>query len=115
MKIIKCSFLFGLLFTVSGCTSVTVIPQIGDMRTVITNASTEKEAVDLANKKARRTCALQNQNIKIIDLDTVYQGIDASQKALVTLAKSVLPKDKTSSPYTPEGYTYKATLTFKCV
>jgi len=85
------------------------------MQTVITNAKTENEAVKIANDRARRICSLQNQTIKIIDLDTMYQGVDSSQQALANLAQRVLPKEKTSSPYIPDGYTYKATLTFKCV
>ncbi len=115
MKVIKYSFLLGLLLTTNACTSITIIPPVGDMQTVIANASTEKEAVGIANNRARRTCTVQNQTIKIIDLDTTYQGIDPAQKTLAKLAENILPKDKTSRSYTPDGYTYKATLTFRCI
>lgn len=114
MKIIKHFFILGSLLTLNGCTSTTVIPQIGDLHTVISNASTENEAVKIATDRANRICTIENQKIKMIDLETVYQGNDPDQKALVKLAEHVLPKNKTSGPYTPENYTYKATLTFKC-
>jgi hypothetical protein len=92
-----------------------MIPQIGNMQIIITNAKTENEAVKIANDKAHRTCTAQGQKLKIIDLDTVYQGNDPDQKALVNLAKQILPANKTSGLFTPENYTYKATLTFKCL
>jgi len=115
MKTIKYTIYLVILLTLGACTSTTVIPQMGDMQTVITNAKTENEAVKIANDKARRICAVQNKEIKIIDLDTIYQGNDPNQQALVNLAKRILPDNKTSSPYTPENYTYKATLTFRCM
>ena len=115
MKTIKYVLLFSSLFMITACTSSTIVPAIGDMQTVITNASTEKEAVREANLRARRICNIRNQTINIIDLDTIYQGADPAQKALTKIAENVLPKNKTSSPYTPEGYTYKATITFKCI
>ncbi len=107
--------MLGLLFTINACTSTSIIPQIGDMQTVITNASTEKEAINSASFAAQRICATRHQTLKIIDLDTVYQGADQAQKTLVNLAEKVLTNSKTSSPYTPEGYTYKTTITFKCI
>lgn len=85
------------------------------MRTVIANASTENDAIKLANDRARRICTLQNQTIKIIDLDTRYLGADAKQKTLIKLAQNMLPKNETSSPYNPKNYTYKATLVFRCI
>ena len=115
MKTIKYLLSLSLFFTINACTSTTIIPQIGDMQTIITNARTEQEAIREANIQARRACNIYDQTLKIIDLDTIYQGADQTQKALIKLAENVLPKNKTSSPYTPEGYTYKATITFKCI
>jgi hypothetical protein len=115
MKTIKYFLLLGLFFSVNGCTSTTMVPPIGELQTIITNANTEAEAIRIANIQARRACNVYNQTLKIIDLDTVYQGVDPAQKALIKLAENVLPSGKTYKPYTPDGYTYKATITFKCV
>lgn len=116
MKITKYILPLGLLIALVACTSTTVIPQIGDMQTVIAHAKTENEAVKAANDQANRVCTtLQNQKLKIIDLDTIYQGNDPNQKSLVSLAKKILPENKTSGPFVPENYTYKATLTFRCI
>lgn len=115
MKIINPLFTFGLFLAINGCSSITVIPGTGSLQTAIVNAYKENDAIRLANEKARQICIVQNQKLKVIDLDTVYQGLDPDQKMLNKLAETVLPKSKTSPPYTPKDYTYKATLTFRCV
>lgn len=115
MKIIRYLLSLSLSLVIGGCTSVTTLPPTGEMRTVIANASKENDAVKLASDRAQNICVMQNQKLKIIDLDTTYEGMDASQKALDNLARKVLPNDKTNAAYDQSGYTYKATLTFKCI
>lgn len=115
MKPQKAALIILTTLLVASCETTTLIPPIGNMQTVIANASTENEAVKMANARANNICVLQNQKIKIIDLDTSYHGNDPDQKALVNLAKKILPENKTSGPYHPENYTYKATLTFRCI
>ena len=115
MKNIERLCFFCLLFTLSACTYVTVIPKTKDTQTVIANAATENGAVKIASHQAYRICFLKNKTVKKIVLDTIYQGDSAKQKELIKMAKTILPKDKTSGNYTPEDYTYKAELTFKCI
>jgi hypothetical protein len=66
-----------------------MIQQIGNMQTIITNDKTENEAVKIANNIVHSTYITQGQKLKIIDLDTIYQGNDTDQKALVNLAKQI--------------------------
>ncbi|MBU0744487.1 MAG: YgdI/YgdR family lipoprotein [Gammaproteobacteria bacterium] len=115
MKIIKLAFAVCFLFLLNGCSSNTVIPNSGNIQTIITNADTDNNAVEIANKQARRICTLQGKEIKIIYLDTRYQGINDDQKALVEQAKQILPENKTHGAFTPENYIYKANLMFKCI
>jgi len=115
MKKISCLFPIILLLTTSACTTVTIIPEDKDTQTIITNAATENESIKIANYHARSICTLKGKKIKITELDTIYQGDNKKQKELIELAKTILPKNKTSGDYTPEDYTYKAKLSFKCI
>ena len=116
MKTIKYCLLFGLFIIINGCTPIPISSPTGDIQTFITFAETSQEAIQRAGNKARRACSVQNKNLKIIDTDILYQGIDINQKTLIARAQKVLPKQKTApaAAFTPQGYTYKATLTFKC-
>jgi hypothetical protein len=103
-----------LLSTVTACTSTSVIPHAGGMFTVISTSSTEAKADKLSLRKAEGICEQQNVKPKVIDLETVYLGIDAAQQKLAKLANKLLPPSKASGPYTPIDHEYKSTLTFKC-
>lgn len=115
MKTIKYIFCLGVFFVLGACTSTTLISQSGGMQTVIANAKNANDAVKVANNKASRICAVEGAKLKIIDLDTIYQGNDPNQQSLVDLAKQILPASKTEGPYIPAKHTYKATLTFRCI
>lgn len=116
MKTIAVRFVsvIGLLSTIAACTPISVIPHTGGMFTVIATAASEKRANELVTSKAQGICGEQNAEVNVIDKETIYQGIDASQQKLVKLAHDVLPESKTTEPYTPADHEYKATLTFKC-
>jgi len=115
MKINKHLYIFGLSLAISACTSVTIIPASGDQRTIISNASTGEKAVKIASYKADRICSVEGRRLKITEVDTIYQGVDKKQKEIIKSAKTILPKSKTARKYLPAAYTYKATLTFRCV
>jgi hypothetical protein len=116
MKIIAIRFVsvIGLLSIVAACTPTSVIPHTGGMFTVIATAASEKMADELVTSKAQGICGEQNAKVKVIDKETIYQGIDVSQQKLVKLAHDILPESKTAGSYTPANHEYKTTLTFKC-
>ena len=115
MKLIKYTLILWTLCTISAYTSVTVIPQTGDMFTVIANGNSETKAAKTATDKAGRICELQSQSLKILDSETAYQGVNTDQQKLIKLAKDILPSGKTAGAYTPSDYDYKSTLTFRCI
>lgn len=104
----------GLLSASVACTPISVIPHMGGMFTVIATAASDKQANKLVASKAQGICEQQSAKVNVIDKETIYQGIDASQQKLVKFAHDVLPESKAAGPYTPAGHEYKATLTFKC-
>ncbi|GEM_PF-6955587 len=116
MKTIAIRFVsvVGLLSIVAACTPISVVPHTGGMFTVIVTAASEKRTNELAMAKAQSICGEQNAKVRVIDKETIYQGIDASQQKLVKLAHDILPESKTAGPYTPADHEYKTTLTFKC-
>lgn len=102
-----------LLF--SGCCSSTVIPQMGDIYTVTSIATTAYKSENAAICKAKNVCE-QQQSLKvdILDQETVYQGVDQSQQTLVKLANKIFGDSKCSSDVTPADHDYKTTVIFKC-
>lgn len=116
MKIIatRSVLVVGFSLLVVACVSTNVIPHTGGMFTVISTASSEKEAGELVTNKAKGICEQQNTEVTVIDQDTIYQGIDKDQQKLLKLAHDLLPENKTAGPYTPPSHEYKSTLTFRC-
>lgn len=119
MKVIttRIVLIAGILSAVASCTSTTTVTyHIGNMFTVVATADSAKEAGRLAIDRANGICAKQNieAEVDVIDTECIYQGINKSQQKLVKIARDLLPESKTKGPYTPPGYKYKMTLTFKC-
>lgn len=98
----------------TGCSTTMTSEQGSNIFTVTATAVTNNEANAYALTKASHVCDQQDTDVKILDLDTQYQGIDRQQQALAKLANSVLPGSKSSPPFFPADRTYKTTLTFKC-
>ena len=104
-----------LSLVVTACASVNVVNEARNRQTVIAYAKTSNEAVKIATHKAERICIAEEKSLKIIELDSVYQGADEKQRELIKFANTILPKNKTSKPYVPLDHTYKATVTLSCI
>jgi hypothetical protein len=114
MKLLPLFCVAASMALVTGCTTTTIVPQIGNIYTVSAIDATENAATDTTINKAKAICDSHDSIVKIIDQETTYLAADATQKTLITLANKVLPNDKTKNPYTPNDHTYKTTLSFRC-
>jgi len=114
IALIRLAIVSALLVTIVGCSSTTVIPQTSGIFTVITTASSEQEAFNMAMTRATNICGQYSAEPKVIDQEIKYQGIDKNQQRLAKFARSLLPSSKASGPYTPPDHEYKATVAIKC-
>ncbi|MCL5260138.1 MAG: hypothetical protein M1561_00425 [Gammaproteobacteria bacterium] len=112
--IIKILSIATLAAMLTCCTTTTIVPQVGNMYIISAMSTTEAGAANAVIKKAKGMCESEKGNVKVIDQDTIYQGVDVSQQALINLANKVLPSNKTEPPSLPPDHAYKSTLTFKC-
>ena len=103
-----------LLLTLVACVSTDVIPYTGGLFTVVSSASSKKQASILVMNKANGICEQQKAVVTTIDQDIVYHGISEDQQKLIKIARDILPETKTADPYTPPDHEYESILTFRC-
>ncbi len=107
--------ILSLSLVITACSSTYVIPNSDNTRTIFAHSSTNNEAAKIAVHKAARICTAEEKSLKMIELDSKYQGMNRKQMELVRLAKTVLPRNKTDKPYMPADHMYQATVKFRCV
>ena len=105
----------------TGCAPVinaTIFPHGKDHYTVVALSNSENRATKNAIAKATEVCQTTGKQVNVTKQNSIYQGMDKSQKAVAGLAGDVLnviAKANASSHEEEGGNDYKVTLDFVCV
>lgn len=102
----------------SGCaTNVTIMPGKANQYSAFATSAEEGDATSAIMKKATQVCAEQGKRIQVISRTSKYQGLEKSQKELISAATSVARAF--SKKYVADTSTsdddYKVELNFECV
>ena len=102
----------------SGCAAnVTIIPGKANQYTAVATAAEENDANEASIKKATKVCADQGKRLQVTSRTTKYQGLEKSQKELISAATSVaraFSKKYVADTSTSED-DYRVEMNFECV
>jgi hypothetical protein len=114
-NLIKSSIAIFLGLLLGACSPKIIVMQNDPgLYTLTTSSAKEKTAMKMLVMKSMNICDKQNLSVGVINMETIYQGLDDNQQKIVNLADEILPSSKTSGPYVQSGQLYQAKLKFRC-
>lgn len=94
----------------SGCASTTIYPEPNNTFSLVTTSSDQGYAEKDALKKATEHCQTSGRRLVVLKHNTIYQGADKNNAALIGLASAVIGTGNTAK----SAEDYQVTMKFKC-
>ncbi|MFA6409481.1 MAG: hypothetical protein WCW01_04835 [Gammaproteobacteria bacterium] len=123
----KLSLIISISILIAGCANnATLLPHGNNKYTVVALSYSEDDAMKSAMNKANQVCSEKMLSVDVTKQNSVYQGVDKNQKAVMGIAGDVLNaisynKSNNSSGFYPGSSRpessrddYKVTLDFTC-